>query len=323
MGSITLKNEPASDVPFFTPAQTPPPGSALTPSSAPTLFQPYKSRGLTVQNRFVVAPMCTYSADNGHLTDWHLAHLSQFALGGAGLIFVEATAVEARGRISPEDSGLWLDSQIAPLRRIVDVIHSQGSKAAIQLAHAGRKASTLTPWVGGSANKTVADESVGGWPTDVVAPSSIPYDASFPTPKSMTAKDIERIVGAFAQSARRAVDAGFDAVELQACHGYLLSQSLSPITNVSPMSLFHHVPYIDNHSLRNEQTNTAEAMRTAHVFCVTSSPPSAPSCPRTCRFGCASRPQSGWNTLARPRGTCHRPCALPGSFPLWASTCST
>lgn len=135
MGNTNMENKAAPGVPYFTPAQEPPAGTPLKTDSAPTLFKPLRTRGVEQQNRFVVSPMCTYSAKGGHLTDFHLVHLGQFALQGAGLVFVEATAVEPRGRISPEDSGLWEDSQIVPLKRITDFIHSQNTKAAIQLAH--------------------------------------------------------------------------------------------------------------------------------------------------------------------------------------------
>ena len=149
--SAELVNKAAPGAPFFTPAQDPPAGTALNPDSAPTLFRPLQIRGLQLQNRFVVSPMCQYSADDGHLTDWHFAHLAGFAMRGAALTIVEATAVTANGRISPEDSGLWKDSQKAPLRRIVDFAHSQGQKIGIQLAHAGRKASTVAPWLAPSS----------------------------------------------------------------------------------------------------------------------------------------------------------------------------
>ena len=230
--SSALANVGAPGIPYFTPAQSPPAGTPLDPASAPTLFQPYKMRGLTVHNRVVVSPMCTYSAQGGHLTDWHLVHLGQYALAGAGLTMVEATSVEARGRISPEDSGLWTDSQIAPLKRLVDYIHGQGTKAAIQLAHAGRKASTVAPWIGGTERKTVADETIGGWPDDVVAPSAIPYDEGWAVPKELTVQEIQALVQSFADAAKRAVTAGFDVIEVHGAHGYLGTEFLSPITNV-------------------------------------------------------------------------------------------
>jgi 2,4-dienoyl-CoA reductase-like NADH-dependent reductase (Old Yellow Enzyme family) len=228
---------PAPGVPFFTPSQNPPAGTALEPdNNVPTLFTPLTLRGLTLQNRFVVSPMCTYSADDGHLTDWHLVHYGSFALRGAALTIVEATAVAPNGRISPEDSGLWQDSQIAPLKRIVDYVHSQGQKIGIQLAHAGRKASTVAPWhVAQRGLHEVATAEVGGWPDNLVAPSAIAWDEGFPTPKELTVEQIQEVVRNFADAARRAVQAGFDTIEIHSAHGYLLSEFLSPITNVSSL----------------------------------------------------------------------------------------
>ncbi|CAH0048002.1 unnamed protein product [Clonostachys solani] len=229
--SSDLSNPGAEGVPFFTPAQSPPAGTALDASTAPTLFRPLKIRGVTLQNRFVVSPMCTYSARDGHATDFHLVHLGQFALSGAALTIVEATAVEARGRISPNCLGLWQDSQVAPLRRIVDFVHSQGGKAGIQLAHAGRKASTLARWVIESTGANLAEEAVGGWPNDVVAPSAIPFAGDYATPKALTLGDIKQLVQGFADAARRAVEAGFDVIEIHGAHGYLITQFLSSLTN--------------------------------------------------------------------------------------------
>jgi 2,4-dienoyl-CoA reductase-like NADH-dependent reductase (Old Yellow Enzyme family) len=231
---------PAAGVPFYTPAQTPPAGTALdTGAEVPTLFTPLKLRGMTLQNRFAVSPMCTYSADDGHLTDWHLVHLGAFALRGAALTIVEASAVTANGRISPEDSGLWQDSQIAPLKRIVDFVHSQGQKIGIQLAHAGRKASTLGPWHVTPTRHEVATAEVGGWPDNLWAPSAIAWDEGYPTPKEMTVAQIESLVQSFADAAKRAVQAGVDTIEIHGAHGYLISEFLSPITNVSPSPPTH------------------------------------------------------------------------------------
>ncbi|KAL7824166.1 hypothetical protein V8C26DRAFT_16417 [Trichoderma gracile] len=233
MGSVSTnyENTAAPGVPFYTPAQVPPAGTPLNKDSAPTLFQPLKVRSLELHNRFVVSPMCQYSADDGHLTDYHLVHLGQLALHGAGLIIVEATAVEPRGRISPQDAGLWKDSHIAPMRRVVDFIHSQGVKAGIQIAHAGRKASTLAPWIGGTETKTLADESVGGWPEDVVGPSPIPFYEDHALPKELTKEEIKGLVRKFAETAERAVKAGFDMIEIHGAHGYLISSFLSPRSN--------------------------------------------------------------------------------------------
>ena len=209
--AMTLKpNNPAPGVPYYTPAQEPPAGTPLNPETAPTLFRPIKIRGVTLGNRIIVSPMCTYSAEDGHLTNWHLVHLGQFALHGAGLVFVEATAVQAIGRISPEDSGLWKDSQIAPLKRITDLVHSQGRLAAIQLGHAGRKASTRASWHMKPGDKFLSPPEEGGWPDEVVAPSSIPFiEGSFANPKELTLEEIKGVVKSFADAAIRAIQAGF------------------------------------------------------------------------------------------------------------------
>ena len=228
-----LANKGQTGVPFYTPAQEPAAGTAADASTAPTVFKPLKTRSVELHNRFVVSPMCQYSADDGHLTDYHLVHLGQFALNGAGLVFVEATATEPRGRISPQDSGLWQESQIEPLRRIVNYIHSQNTKAAIQIGHAGRKASTLAPWIGGSAKKALADKQHGGWPDDVVGPSPIPFAEDHAAPKELSVDDIRGLVKGFAASAIRAVKAGFDVIEIHGAHGYLITQFLSPLSNVS------------------------------------------------------------------------------------------
>ncbi|KAH8675356.1 hypothetical protein BX600DRAFT_409429 [Xylariales sp. PMI_506] len=231
MASSQIKNTPAAGAPYFTPAQDPPAGTALDPSNAPTLFQPLTIRGITLQNRFVVSPMCQYSAQDGHLTDWHFAHLSQFALRGNALIIVEATSVLPNGRITPEDSGLWQDSQIEPLRRITTFAHSQGQKVGIQLAHAGRKASTVAPWLAHHAASHVSPPEHGGWPDNVWAPSAIPFSDTFPEPKAMTADQIRELVQAFRDAALRAVAAGIDVIEIHGAHGYLLTEFLSPLSN--------------------------------------------------------------------------------------------
>ncbi|KAK0734400.1 hypothetical protein B0T26DRAFT_688336 [Lasiosphaeria miniovina] len=229
----------APGVPFFTPAQDPPVGTALNTDNdngagtkTPTVFTPLKLRSLTLQNRFAVSPMCMYSADDGHLTDFHLVHLGAMAMRGVALTIFEATSVTPNGRISPEDSGLWTDSQIAPLKRIVDFIHSQGQKAGIQLAHAGRKASTVAPWHTQSrGHGEAATAAQGGWPDNVWAPSAIKFSPKFPQPKEMTVSEVEGLVDSFAKAASRAVSAGFDTIEIHAAHGYLLTEFLSPITN--------------------------------------------------------------------------------------------
>lgn len=234
MGSVSLENKAAPGIPYYTPAQEPPAGTPTDVSAQPsTLFTPLKVRSVETSNRFVVSPMCMYSAKDGHLTDFHMVHLGQFAQRGAGMVMVEATAVEPRGRITPEDSGLWQDSQIEPLRRIVDYIHSQNTKAAIQIAHAGRKASTLAPWIGGTVNKAIADERLGGWPEDVWGPSTIPFAEDHALPHEVTKGEIEGLVQKFAETAKRAVKAGFDVIEIHGAHGYLISSFLSPLSNVS------------------------------------------------------------------------------------------
>jgi hypothetical protein len=214
--TMATASHPAPNVPFYTPQQSPPAGTALDLSSpdkskreaVPTLFTPLRIRGVTLHHRIAVSPMCQYSADLGHLTDWHLVHLGQFAIHGAALVMVEATAVAANGRISPEDSGLWQDSQVAPLRRAVDFVHSQGSKVGIQLAHAGRKASTLSMWNGPVQGSQVAEKDVGGWPEDVWAPSPIAYHETYPRPNELSVEAIQGLVREFGAAARRAMAAG-------------------------------------------------------------------------------------------------------------------
>ncbi|KAH6704043.1 NADH-dependent flavin oxidoreductase-like protein [Leptodontidium sp. MPI-SDFR-AT-0119] len=222
-------NKGAPDVPFYTPIQSPAAGSALTPNP-PTLFTPLKIRDVTFQNRIWVAPMCTYSASNGHLTDFHFVHLSAFAYRGASLTIIEATSVLPNGRISPEDAGLWTDSQIAPIRRIANFMHSQNQKLGIQLAHAGRKASTLAPWLA-DKGKGLATKEANGWPDDVMGPSAICWGEGFARPREMSAKDVKDVIDGFRDSARRAVEAGVDVIEIHGAHGYLISSFLSPISN--------------------------------------------------------------------------------------------
>lgn len=210
-----LENEAAKGISYFTPAQRPPAGTASDPqpngSHPPKLFQPLKLRGVTFQNRIMLSPLCQYSAENGHHTPWHFAHLGGIISRGPGLSMVEATSVTPEGRITPEDSGLWLDSQMEPLKRIVEFAHSQGQKIAIQIAHAGRKSSTVSPWLSPGA---VATKAVNGWPDNVYGPSDIPYSDSLPQPKAMTKADIEEFKKAWVASVKRAVACGFDVVEI-------------------------------------------------------------------------------------------------------------
>ncbi|GGF47067.1 oxidoreductase [Microbacterium sorbitolivorans] len=189
------------------------------------LFSPLTIRGITLRNRLWVSPMCTYSAKDGVVNDWHHVHLAQFASGGAGLVVSEATAVVPEGRISPEDAGIWNDEQVAAWRPITASIAARGSVAGIQLAHAGRKASTYAPFAGESGSVSVDQ---GGWVTE--APSAIAYDG-FAEPEEMTLERIHEVVEAFRAGARRALDAGFQVLEVHAAHGYLLHEFLSPLTN--------------------------------------------------------------------------------------------
>ncbi len=198
------------------------------------LFSPLVLRGLTLRNRTVVSPMCQYSAQHGLANDWHLVHLGRFALGGFGLVIVEATGVVPEGRISYGDLGLWEDAQVAPLAQIVDFLHSQGSAAGIQLGHAGRKASTPI-WWRGSFNETEEEKREYAYEHWVpVAPSAEPHmkdNPNFQTPTALDEVGIARLVKSFADAARRADQAGFDVVELHGAHGYLISQFLSPLAN--------------------------------------------------------------------------------------------
>lgn len=189
------------------------------------LYSPFKIKGITLTNRIVVSPMCQYSSKDGMANDWHLVHLGSRAVGGAGLVFTEATAVSPEGRISPDDLGIWKDEQIEPLKRITSFIREQGSKSGIQLAHAGRKASTKTPWIGSGQ----VDTNNRGWQT--VAPSPIPFNDSDTPPNELTIEEIQQVIQSFTDAAKRSVEAGFDTIEIHAAHGYLLNQFISPLTN--------------------------------------------------------------------------------------------
>lgn len=196
------------------------------------LFTPLTVRDVTLRNRLWVAPMCMYSAEDGLVNDWHHVHLAQFASGGAGLVVAEATAVVPEGRISPRDAGIWTDAQRDAWRPIVDSIHARGAAAGIQLAHAGRKGSTWWPFAaqsGGSEHRGSVPLDEGGWVSE--APSAIAYEG-YAEPEAMSAERIRQVVTAFADAARRAIDAGFDVVEIHAAHGYLLHQFLSPLSNL-------------------------------------------------------------------------------------------
>jgi 2,4-dienoyl-CoA reductase-like NADH-dependent reductase (Old Yellow Enzyme family) len=190
------------------------------------LFDPLTIRDLQFSNRVFVSPMCQYSSIDGYANDWHFVHLGSRAVGGAGLVLTEATAVVPEGRISPQDLGIWSDDHIPALRRIVNFIHEQGTVAGMQLAHAGRKASTRRPWEGSG----MVAESEGGW-TDVMAPSAIAFAEDYPMPNALTLEGIEEVVAAFAGAARRACAAGFRVIEIHAAHGYLIHEFLSPLSN--------------------------------------------------------------------------------------------
>lgn len=210
----------------------------LRPSPSPTLlepeqgherdvalFRPLQLRGVTLRNRIMVAPMCQYSSEDGFATDWHLVHLGGFAVGGAALVMTEATAVEARGRISPQDLGIYHDEHIEQLARITRFVKAQGAVPAIQLAHAGRKASAYRPW-SGSGELSVAE---GRWQT--VGPSERRFADNYPLPHALTVAEIQEIVTSFQRAAQRALTAGFEIAEVHGAHGYLVHEFLSPLSN--------------------------------------------------------------------------------------------
>jgi 2,4-dienoyl-CoA reductase-like NADH-dependent reductase (Old Yellow Enzyme family) len=190
------------------------------------LFSPIRFRGVMLANRVAVSPMCEYSYEDGFSNDWQLVHLGSRAVGGAGLVMTEATAVLAEGRITPGDLGIWKDEHIAPLKRVADFLHGQGARAGIQLAHAGRKASMDIPWKG----ERLLSRAEGGW-ENVAAPSAIPFREDHAKPHALDEAGIARVVRAFADAAVRAGKAGFDVVEVHAAHGYLLHEFLSPLSN--------------------------------------------------------------------------------------------
>jgi 2,4-dienoyl-CoA reductase-like NADH-dependent reductase (Old Yellow Enzyme family) len=189
----------------------------------PSLFEPLTLRGLTLKNRIVVSPMCQYSAQDGFANDWHLVHLGSRAVGGASLLIQEATAVSPEGRITPDDLGIWKDEHIDFLKRINQFIEAQGSVPGVQLAHAGRKASTYAPWKGSGA---VAE---GGW--QVVAPSAVKFSDDYPQPVALDAAGLQKVIADFRSATERALAAGFKVMEIHAAHGYLLHEFLSPLSN--------------------------------------------------------------------------------------------
>lgn len=189
------------------------------------LFSSLQMRSLILRNRIFVSPMCQYSCVDGIPNEWHLVHLGSRAVGGAAMVMAEATAVTAEGRISPGDCGIWNDTQAEAFKPIARFIKEQGAVPAIQLAHAGRKASVQPPWLGGRAVET----SDGGWVP--CAPSPIPFGPGSPTPRELNAGDLDQLCNAFVASAQRALSAGFQAIEIHMAHGYLLHQFLSPLSN--------------------------------------------------------------------------------------------
>jgi len=189
------------------------------------LFSPIHIKSLTLRNRLVTSPMCQYSSTDGLANDWHLAHLGSFAVGGAGLVFTEATAVSPEGRISPNDLGIWKDEHIEPLKRITAFIKSQGAIPGMQLAHSGRKGSTAAPWLGMGA----VQPSDGGWAP--VAPSAEAFKEGDLVPAALSVEEIKVLVQKFQDAAKRALAAGFEVIELHGAHGYLINEFLSPLSN--------------------------------------------------------------------------------------------
>jgi 2,4-dienoyl-CoA reductase-like NADH-dependent reductase (Old Yellow Enzyme family) len=220
-------NAGVPNLPFFYPRSPLPVGAATSlKNDTPTLFKPLKIRGQTYQNRIFVSPMCSYSCapsgpEIGTLTSWHIATLGQYAIKGSSLVFIEASSVLPEGRISPNDAGIWDDSQVKSIRRVADHVHATGGKLGIQLAHAGRKASTVAPWlVKEIGQSVVAGEDVDGWPNSVVGPSPIMWsEQGYYKPKELTKEGIQEIVEAFAAAAKRAVNAGVDVIEIHGAHG--------------------------------------------------------------------------------------------------------
>lgn len=193
------------------------------------LFSPFTLRGLTLRNRTVVSPMCQFSSQMGLLNDWHMAHLGRFAIGGFGLVYVEATAVSPEGRITYADTGIWSDEHIAPMKRVVDFLHAQGAAAALQLAHAGRKATTPHPWQKDLTDAQKARVGFEDWLP--VAPSALPHAEGDKVPHELKITEIEALILRFVEAAERALKAGFDIVEIHGAHGYLVDQFLSPLAN--------------------------------------------------------------------------------------------
>ncbi|MBR0781883.1 NADH:flavin oxidoreductase/NADH oxidase [Bradyrhizobium iriomotense] len=200
-------------------------------SPTPLLFAPIQLRELSLKNRIVVSPMATYSAIDGFATDWHVGHIAKLAAGGAGLVFVEQSSVNLQGRITHGCLGIWDDRHVEGLARLASIIHEMNAKAAIQIAHSGRKGSSQRPWEGGGplGPSDVAVRSENAW--DIAASSSLPFEEGWPAPRTMTGEDIDLVVDDYRLAFRRARQAGFDVIELHCAHGYLLHSFLSPLAN--------------------------------------------------------------------------------------------
>ena len=189
------------------------------------LFSPLKIRDIELKNRIAVSPMCQYSSEDGVPTDWHLVHLGSRAVGGAALVIAEATAVSPEGRITPDDAGIWNEKHVSAYSRITSFIKFQNAVPGIQLAHAGRKASTYSPWKGSGK----VNENEGGWQT--IAPSPVPFADNYPVPKEMSKDDIKMVIEQFRKAAERSVKSGFQVIEIHMAHGYLIHEFLSPKSN--------------------------------------------------------------------------------------------
>ncbi|KAK4618562.1 Putative NADPH dehydrogenase [Fulvia fulva] len=241
----TIYNAPVPGVPYFSPHHKPSPGTPFDPTAkVPTLFKPLQIRGTTLRNRILVAPMCQYSTAEsgpqiGALTPYHIATLGHYALKGASLVFIEASGVQPNGRISPNCPGIWSDAQIDGVKALADFVHAQGALCGLQLAHAGRKASTMPPFIAAQVKKASvkATKEAGGWLGDVVGPSGgeeSVWDESgegYYPPRELSVKEIEALVKDWTAAAVRAVRAGVDVLEVHGAHGYLIHQFLSPVTN--------------------------------------------------------------------------------------------
>ncbi|KAF1804361.1 hypothetical protein V8B55DRAFT_1105717 [Mucor lusitanicus] len=224
------KQEPATQLPPQVVNAKPAVGATLAQEDAQVskLLSPSTIRSVTLNNRIVVSPMCMYSSQDGFFNDFHVAHYGQFAIKGAGMVIIEATAVEPRGRITPEDAGLWSDDHIPQLAKIVSLIKSQGSVPAIQIAHAGRRASVYSPF---HCAERLVSEEFGGWPTDIFGPTGEQYSEGYGIPKQMTEQDMEQVIQHFADAAVRADKAGIEVLEIHSAHGFLLHSFLSGNSN--------------------------------------------------------------------------------------------